>query len=94
MGVKADIILDLPAYSNDLSLIGNVRCSGDVFRCSLLKEVGSKKLYGMGIFFTDFFEQEDRNKLSKYIDFLILKEQENIKQAMQRWREKRRNRRG
>ena len=94
LGAKADVILDLPAYTNDSSLTGDVRCSADVFRCSLIKEVDLKKLYGLGIFFTDFFEQEDRNKLSKYIDFLILKEQENIKQAMQRWREKRKKQRG
>ena len=94
LGVHLDIVIEIPAYSNDSSLTGNVRCRGDVFRCSLTREVEARRIYGLGIFFTDFFSEEDRNKLSKYIDFLIIKEQEDIKQGIKRWREKRRKRQG
>ena len=94
LGVHLDIKIEIPAYTNDLSLIGEVRCKGDVFRCSSVIEIESRRIFGLGIFFTDFSSEEDRNKLSRYIDFLILKEQEDIKQGIKRWREKRRRRRG
>jgi hypothetical protein len=94
MGVHLDITIEIPAYTNALSLTGEVKCRGDVFRCNLAREVESKKIYGLGIFFTTFLSDEDRDKLSKYIDFLILKEQEDIKQAVQRWRGRRRKQQG
>ena len=94
LGAHLDMVIEIPAYTNDSSLTGNVRCRGDVFRCSLISEIESRKTYGLGIFFTEFFSEEDRSKLSKYIDFLILKEQEEIKEGIKRWREKRRKRRG
>ena len=93
LGVHLDITIEIPAYTNDSALIGAVRCKGDVFRCNLVREIESKRFYGLGIFFTDYSGEQDRNKLSKYIDFLIFKEQEDIKQATQRWRERRRKRR-
>ena len=93
LGIKLDMTIEVPVYTNGLPLIANVRCRGDVFRCSLVKEVESKRSYGLGVFFTDFSDEEDRNKLSKYIDLLIFKEKEDIKQGIQRWKEKRRKRR-
>jgi len=90
LGTKLDIIIEIPPYTEDFSLIGNVRCRGDVFRCDLVEEKNRQRLYGLGIFFFDFSDEQDRDKLSKYIDFLILKEKEDIKQALQRWRKKRR----
>jgi hypothetical protein len=90
LGAKLDITVEIPAYTSNPSLTGNVRCGGDVFRCDLSREVESRKLYGHGIFFTDFSTEEDRKRLSKYIDFLIKKEQEDIKQAMKQWRKRRR----
>ncbi|MFH1578447.1 MAG: PilZ domain-containing protein [Candidatus Omnitrophota bacterium] len=89
LGVKLDITIEIPAYSNDQSLIGSLKCQVDVFRCSLLREAQPGKVYGLGVFFTVFSEPQDQNKLSKYIDFLIVKEQEDVKRAMQSWREKR-----
>jgi hypothetical protein len=90
LGAHLDITIEIPAYTNDSSLAGNIKCRGDVFRCNLIREIESKRIYGLGIFFTDFPDEQDRNKLSKYVDFLILKEQEDIKQGIQRWRRKRR----
>jgi len=94
LGMHLDMTIGVPAYTDDLSLIGNVKCRGDVFRCNLVREVGLRKFYGLGIFFTDFSNEQDRDKLSKYINFLIAKEQEDVKQATARWREKRRKRLG
>ena len=90
LGTKVDITIEIPVYTNDSSLTGNVRCRGDIFRCNLAKETGKERFYGLGIFFTDFSDEEDRNKLTKYIDFLILKEKEEIKKALKIWRKKRR----
>jgi len=92
LGVHLDLEIEIPDYANNLSLAGAVKCKGDVFRCALLREIESKKIYGVGIFFTGFSGQQDRNKLSKYIDFLIFQEEEKVKQATQRWREKREKR--
>ncbi len=92
LGVHLDMTMEIPAYTNDSSLVGNIKCRGDVFRCNFIREAESKKFFGLGIFFTGFPDEQDRNKLSKYIDFLIFKEQEDIKQGLQRWRRKRRKR--
>ena len=89
LGAKLDITIEIPAYTDVSSLTGNVRCRGDVFRCNFAREVESRMIYGHGIFFTRFSSEEDRNKISKYIDFLVLKEQEEIKQAMKQWRRRR-----
>lgn len=93
LGKKIDLSIEIPSYTNDSFLTGNVGCRGDVFRCDLIKEIESRSFYGVGIFFIDFPDGQDRNKLLKYIEFLILKEQENIKRAMRQWREKRSQRR-
>ncbi len=93
LGVRLDIAIEIPTYTNELSLIGGVRCRGDVFRCNLIREVESKRFYGLGVLFTDFSDEKDKNKLLKYIDFLILKEQD-IKQAIKRWSKRRGERAG
>jgi hypothetical protein len=89
VGSDIDIIFEIPIYIKDLSLTEEVRCEGKIFRSNLVKEFRSKKYYGMGIFFTNFTKQLDRDKLSKYIDFLILKEDRDIQTGIKRWREKR-----
>jgi len=93
LGVHLDIAIEVPAYTDDWSLKGTVRCKGDVFRCNLVREQESTRFYGLGIFFTNFSNEQDRDILSKYIDFLIVKEKQDIKQAMLLWRTKRRKRR-
>ena len=92
LGEKLDITVEIPAYTNNVSLTGDIRCRGDVFRSKLVTGAGLRKVYGLGIFFADFYTEQDRNKLSEYIDFLIHKEQQDVKQAMLRWRKKRRKR--
>jgi len=87
-GENVDITLELPVYSQDLSLAGELRCKGAVFRCNLVREFESTKFYGIGIFFTGFSEEKDRERLSQYIDFLSLKEGQEIKDGLKRRREK------
>ncbi|MBU4346627.1 MAG: PilZ domain-containing protein [Candidatus Omnitrophica bacterium] len=89
IGTDIEIILTIPVYTKDLSLSGKIRCKGKIFRCNLLREAESQKYYGIGIFFTEFLEQDDKDKLSKYIDFLILNEDRNIKKGLKQWRAKR-----
>ncbi len=57
-GENVDITLELPAYTQDLALAGELRCKGSVFRCNLIREFESTKFYGIGIFFTDFSEKK------------------------------------
>lgn len=89
-GSEVDISLSIPKYKKDASLAGEVRCAGSVFRSGLIKETESKKHYGIGIFFVDFPKDSDRQKLSSYLDFLILREDKEIKESVQYWQEKRR----
>lgn len=89
-GAEVDVILGIPKYKREASCAGEVRCTGNVFRCGVIKETGSKKYYGIGVFFVDFFKEADREKLSRYIDFLILKEDQEIKEGVQYWQDKRR----
>ncbi|MEI6631685.1 MAG: PilZ domain-containing protein [bacterium] len=89
LGAELEIELGIPAYGKDSSLAGGIRCKGSVFRSSLTKEENTVKYYGLGIFFTDFSQQADRNKLSSYIDFLLLQEEQGVKEGLNRWRQKR-----
>ena len=89
VGTGLKVILDIPKYTPDLSESAEVSCKANVFRCNLAREIGSKKYYGVGIFFTDFLNEVDRDKLSKYIDFLVLNEDKNIREGLKQWKEKR-----
>lgn len=87
-GTDIDITLEIPVYREGLSLSGKIRCKGNIFRCNLAREVGAKKYYGIGIFFTAFLK-DDREKLSKYIDFLITNEDKTVKEGIEHWKSKR-----
>lgn len=89
-GAGLEIALTIPPYSGDPSLSGEARCKGNVFRCGPVREENSKKYYGAGIFFTGFSAPEDRDKLSRYIDYLILREEKGLKEGVMQWRKKRR----
>lgn len=89
MGSDIDITFKIPIYTKDLSLTGEVKCKGNMFRFHLAREFNSKKYYGIGVFFTSFLKQVDRDKLSEYIDFLILREEREIRAGIKLWREKR-----
>lgn len=89
LGADLDIALDIPDYCGDLSLSGKVRCKGNIFRCSPAREENARKYYGTGIFFTGFVSPADRDKLSRYIDFLILKEEKGVKEGVKDWKQKR-----
>jgi hypothetical protein len=89
LGIDIDITLEIPVYTKDPSLSGEVKCKGNIFRCNFIRETESNKYYGIGIFFTHFFNDADREKLSQYIDFLILTEDKNIKEGIKHWRDKR-----
>lgn len=88
-GTQLDITLEVPVYTENLSLAGEVKCKGNIFRCNLVREFGSKRYYGIGIFFTDFLDETNKNKLFRYIDFLILKDGQDVKKGLKRWRDKR-----
>jgi len=93
-GTEVGITLNIPIYTEDLALSGEVRCKGTIFRSDLVKESGPKKYYGTGIFFTDFLSKADSEKLSRYIDFLIAQEEKDVKDGIKRWREKKEDHHG
>jgi hypothetical protein len=89
VGTDVAVTLEIPFYAKDPLLSGEVKCKGNIFRSDVVKEISSKKYYGIGIFFTDFSTQFDKDKLSKYVDFLIVKEEQGLQAGIKRWKEKR-----
>lgn len=89
VGAELEVSLKIPGYDKKDSLSEDIKCRGSVFRSNVTREELAKKYYGLGIFFTDFLQQADKDKLSKYIDFLILQEAKGVKEGLKRWKEKR-----
>lgn len=87
-GQTVDIILELPAYTQDNSLTGEVRCEGTVFRSNPVRTADGKQWYGLGIFFTDFAGLRDKEKVSAFVDHLIITEEQEIKEGLKRRKEK------
>jgi len=87
-GTELDVTLEIPDYAQDKRAGGTVRGHGTVFRCDLREVPGSQPCYGIGIFFTSFSSKEERERLSKYVDFLIVKEEESVKEGFKKWKEK------
>ncbi len=89
IGVDVGVALEIPAYLKDAPVGGKIRCEGNIFRTHFIQEVKNKKYYGLGIFFTSFNEEADRQRLSRYIDYLSTQEEKEIKEGAKHWREKR-----
>jgi hypothetical protein len=87
-GIIVSVTLELPGDTEKFSSIEEVKCFGTVFRCNLLRETAGQKIYGIGIFFTEFANSSDREKLSGYVDYLIQKEEQDVKEGVRRRREK------
>jgi hypothetical protein len=89
IGADVHVVLEIPADIKDASWRGNVKCQGNIFRANFVREVNNKKYYSLGIFFTGFAEQGDKERLSRYLDYLITREEKEIEQGAKLWREKR-----
>ncbi len=89
IGADADAILEVPPYTKDASLVGKIKCRCNIFRVNFIREVRGKKYHGLGIFFTGFTGQGDKERLSRYLDHLIAQEEKQIKKGAKLWREKR-----
>lgn len=88
-GTDVEIALEIPASADNPALGGRLLCKGNIFRVNLLGNAEGKNLYGIGIFFTGFPDVKNKEKLSRYIDFLILAEDRSIKIGAKKWRDKR-----
>lgn len=86
-GEKLEVFLQLPAYSEDPSRCGEVSCRGTVFRAQPVRESDRGMLYGIGIFFTDFGTPQDKERLSRYVDYLQQAEAGGVRQALRRRKE-------
>mgnify|MGYP001766009565 CR=1 FL=1 len=88
VGEDLDVTLVVPPYTKDPAVTGEIRCKGSVFRSTLLRESPSSRSWGSVIVFTAFAETPDKDKLSAFIDFLTLQEEQEIKEGLRRRREK------
>lgn len=95
LGAYAEVDRELPIGAEvevTLSIDGRgdeVNCSGSVFRSGVARETQGKTYYGLGIFFTGFHNDQDKQELSEYIGRLIAQEEREIKKGVAAWRHKR-----
>ncbi|MCX7927357.1 MAG: PilZ domain-containing protein [Candidatus Omnitrophica bacterium] len=87
-GSSVDIVLDIPDYLKNGLSSGQVHCKGSVFRCNYLHKTEETTYYGVGIFFTVFLEDTDRQRLSDFIDYLAQQEDKEIREGLLRRKEK------
>jgi hypothetical protein len=87
-GENVEVALELPAYTDDSSLTGQVKCTGSIFRSVPLERGSSGQNYGVGIFFTGFSSHQHQEKLSRFIDYLAVKEEQEIKSGLKKMKEK------
>jgi hypothetical protein len=90
IGADVEAVLEIPVYTKDSSLTGKTKCKGNIFRSNFIREARGKKYWGSGIFFTGFAEVKDKERLSRYIDYLIAQEERDIKKGARLWSKKRR----
>jgi hypothetical protein len=90
VGERVDLTIEIPVFDPDISFSGQVECKGSVFRSGLSRQLQKNRIYGIGIFFTFFNNREEKEKLSRYIDFLASKEEQDIKEGLRRRKEKER----
>jgi len=89
VGAAIGIMLEIPRYTSAGPWHGQVHCSGSVFRVHHIEEAGSAGHYGTGIFFTAFQGEADKERLSRYINFLVERETEQVTRGAKEWRQKR-----
>ncbi len=70
-----------------------INCAGVAFRRQPVFPEEIKKQYGIGIFFRSFFAEGEK-KLSKYIDYILLQEQELGKIYIRKRKQRRLKRKG
>ncbi len=85
-GTRVALSLDIPKYSDDDKLIGEVKGEGAVVRCSSLAEEPAKTpSYELGIFFSNFLPQGEE-KLFNYLQYISKKEEEEVRQWVQQYK--------
>jgi len=89
VGSELSVRLELPAYTKNASLTGEVSCTASVFRSHFLRQEGALRWHGIGIFFTDFAQPQDHERLSRYVEHLIALEEKEISRGLKVWRKKR-----
>lgn len=89
VGKDVEVVLEIPSYKDKSPSGVEIKCKANVFRCTPLEEIPSGQYYGIGIFFTEFPKDADKDRLSKYVDYLISQEDEAVKKGMKRWQDKR-----
>ena len=76
IGTTLNIKIKIPKTGAGISKKSKeIGCLGIAFRCQPISSSGSKKQFGIGIFFRSFLEKGEQN-LSSYIDHVLLQEKE------------------
>jgi hypothetical protein len=83
-GTRVALSLDIPNYTEDNRLIGEVKGEGAIVRCDSVSE-GQSPDYESGLFFSSFLPGGEE-KLANYLDFVADKEEKEIRQWVQQYR--------
>ncbi|MFA4984279.1 MAG: PilZ domain-containing protein [Candidatus Omnitrophota bacterium] len=92
VGAEVGVVLTITSAGRDSCAKDELRCNGNIFRADLARELNGKRYYGLGIFFTGFPEEKDRERLSDYVRYLISREEKAIKDGVKEWKRKKRMR--
>jgi len=89
LGAELTITLSLSADAAGPKPSAEINCLASVFRSGLIRQEGENKYYGLGVFFTSFPQQSDRDELSSYMDLLTLREEQHLREGLKQLKERR-----
>lgn len=84
-GTRVAVSLDIPKYTEDENLTGEVRGEGAVIRCEPSQQEGQAAGYELGIFFSSFLPAGEE-KLSNYLDYAAKQEEQEVRKWVEQYR--------
>jgi hypothetical protein len=84
-GTRVALSLDIPRYTDQNGLIGEVKGEGAIVRCDSIQEEGKLYSYELGVFFSNFLPPGEE-KLMGYLDHIAQQQEEEIRRWVQQYR--------
>jgi len=87
-GTRVTLSLDIPKYTDDNKLLGEIKGEGAVVRCDssdLAQKQNEPLNYELAIFFSNFLPPGEE-KLLNYLDYMSKKEEQEVRQWVQQYR--------
>jgi len=84
-GTRVALSLDIPKYTDQNGLIGEVKGEGAIVRCDSVQEEDRPSAYELGVFFSNFLPPGEE-KLMSYLDHIAQQQEEEIRKWVQQYR--------